>query len=131
MADLDFFKKINDTYGHLAGDFVLRETGRIIMNVLRRGDVSGRYGGEELVFLLRETPLQGAKIFAERLRELVANHHFFYEGKKITVTLSLGIATLTQGNFKTPQELIAQADNFLYQAKKSGRNRTCCLIDSP
>jgi len=131
IADLDHFKKVNDTYGHLAGDFVLKETGRIILNVLRKGDVAGRYGGEELMFLLRETPLQGAKVFAERLRELVASHHFFYEGKKIQVTLSLGLSTSTQGNFKTPQEMIAQADSFLYQAKNSGRNRSCCLIDSP
>lgn len=131
IADLDYFKKVNDTYGHLGGDFVLKETGRIIQNVLRKGDVAGRYGGEELIFLLRETPLQGAKIFAERLRELVASHHFFYEGKKIQVCLSLGASTSTQGNFKNPQELIAQADTFLYQAKNSGRNRVCCLIDSP
>lgn len=129
MADLDFFKKINDTYGHLAGDFILRETGRIIQNVLRKGDVGGRYGGEELVFLLRETPLQGAKIFSERLRELIQNHHFFFEGQKIQVTISLGAAALTQGNLKTPQELIAQADQFLYEAKRTGRNKTCCLID--
>ena len=130
MADIDFFKKINDSFGHLAGDYVLKETGRIIMNVLRKGDIAGRYGGEEIVFLLRETPLPGARIFAERLRELVAHHHFFYEGKKIQVTLSLGIATATQGNFNKPEELIAQADEFLYQAKKAGRNRSMCLIDS-
>jgi diguanylate cyclase (GGDEF)-like protein len=130
MADLDFFKNINDSFGHLAGDFVLKETGRIILNVLRKGDIAVRYGGEEIVFILRETALPGARIFAERLRELIANHHFYFEGKKIQVTISLGIATSTQGNFNRPEDLIAQADHFLYQAKKSGRNRSYCLIDS-
>lgn len=130
LADIDHFKSVNDTYGHLAGDSVLRETGRILLNFLRRGDVAGRYGGEELVFLLRETPLQGAVTFAERLRQLVAAHSFIYDGKKIPITISLGAATFTQDNFKNPQELLKTADNYLYKAKKAGRNRTCCLIDS-
>lgn len=130
LADIDHFKKINDGLGHLAGDMVLREIGRILNNVLRKGDVGGRYGGEEMVFLLRETPLSGAEIFAERLRELIENHSFIYEGKKVPVTISLGAATYTQENFRTPTELIKSADSFLYKAKKSGRNRVSCLIDS-
>lgn len=129
LADIDHFKKINDTYGHIAGDFILKETGRIILNVLRKGDVAGRYGGEEMIFLLRETPLQGARIFAERLRQLIAGHAFIMDGKKISVTISLGCATFTQGNYGSPLELVKSADQFLYQAKKAGRNRTCCLID--
>lgn len=129
IADIDHFKKINDTYGHLAGDFVLREIGRILLNFLRKGDVAGRYGGEEMVFLLRETPLQGAKIFSERLRELVERHSFMFDGTRIAVTISLGAATSSQGNMKSPQELISQADHYLYQAKKAGRNRSSCLLD--
>lgn len=130
IADIDHFKKINDTYGHLAGDQVLKELGRILVNVLRKGDVAGRYGGEEMVFLLRETPLLGARTFAERLRELISGHSFIYDGKKIPVTISLGAATVTQGNYKNPMELIKKADEYLYKAKKTGRNRTCCMIDS-
>jgi len=130
MSDIDHFKKVNDTYGHLAGDFVLKEIGRILLNVLRRGDVGGRYGGEEMVFLLRETPLLGARTFSERLRVLIESHSFIYEGKKIPVTISLGAATFTQENHKTPGELIKSADAFLYKAKKAGRNRSYCLIDS-
>ena len=129
ISDIDHFKNINDTYGHLAGDYVLRELGRILLNVLRRGDVGGRYGGEELVFLLRETPLLGARTFSERLRELIAGHSFIYEGKKIHVTISLGAATYTQDNFKNPTQLIKDADSYLYKAKKAGQNQSSCLID--
>lgn len=131
LSDIDHFKKINDTYGHLAGDHVLRELGRILLSVLRKGDVGGRYGGEEMIFLLRETPLLGAKTFAERLRELIMNHSFVYQGDKIPVTISLGCATFTQGNFKDVTALLQQTDNYLYKAKNNGRNQTCCLIDSP
>lgn len=129
MADIDFFKKINDTYGHLAGDQILRELGRMITNVLRRGDVGGRYGGEEMIFLLRETGLPGAKVFGERLRQLVQNHSFIYDGQKIPVTISLGAATFTHQNFSQAMDLIKSADGYLYEAKKAGRNRLACLID--
>lgn len=130
IADIDFFKKINDTHGHLAGDYVLKELGRILLNVLRKGDTAGRYGGEEMIFLLRETPLLGARTFAERLRQLIEGHSFIFEGKKIPVTISLGAATYTQENHKSPTELIKAADEYLYKAKNAGRNRTFCLIDS-
>jgi len=130
IGDIDHFKVINDTYGHIAGDYVLKEVGRIFLNILRKGDVAGRYGGEEVLFLLRETPLPGAKTFAERIRLLIENHSFIFEGKKIPITLSLGAATFVQNNFKTTTELIQSADSFLYKAKNAGRNRTYCLIDS-
>src|SRR5665213_3140992 len=71
LLDIDHFKKVNDTYGHPAGDLVLRQLGTLLLNVLRKGDTAGRYGGEELIFSLRDTPLEGAQIFAERLRKLV------------------------------------------------------------
>ncbi|TVQ79560.1 MAG: GGDEF domain-containing protein [Bradymonadales bacterium] len=129
MGDIDHFKKTNDTYGHLAGDQILRDLGIIMRNLLRKGDVAGRYGGEEVVFLLRETSLPGAKSFAERLRQVVEGHSFLFEGKKIPTTLSLGVATLQNDNFKTPKDLIKKADEYLYEAKKAGRNRVHCLID--
>lgn len=128
VCDLDFFKKINDTYGHLAGDKVLHETGRLFLNILRKGDLVGRYGGEEIVFFLRETPLPGAKVFAERLRKLIETHIYMYESKKIPVTASFGVATLTNDNYKDVAELIKVADEFLYKAKQSGRNRVECLM---
>jgi diguanylate cyclase (GGDEF)-like protein len=129
LADIDFFKKTNDTFGHLAGDAILKELGLILNNLLRKGDMAGRYGGEEMIFLLRETPLTGAKTFADRVRQVVETHSFTFEGKKIPTTLSLGIATLQSDSFKSPKELIKKADEYLYRAKKAGRNRVYCLID--
>ncbi len=129
LVDIDFFKKINDTRGHLAGDYVLKEMGRLLLHVLRRGDLVGRYGGEEIIYMLRETPLPGAKIFAEKIRKLVEEHPFYYEKSQIRVTVSIGIASSTEENFDTPADLIKAADEFLYKAKQTGRNRVCCLID--
>ncbi len=129
MLDLDHFKKINDTYGHPAGDLILTHVGGLLNNVMRTGDAVGRYGGEEIIFLLRDTPLQGAKTFAERLRELIQGHIFIYQNQKIPVTASFGAATYTHQNYKTPEELIKAADQFLYKAKKEGRNRVLCLLD--
>ncbi len=127
MCDLDHFKKINDNYGHLGGDLVLKELGGMILNVLRRGDSVGRYGGEEIIFFLRETPLPGAKVFSERLRMLVENHPFIFEGKKIPATISIGVATCTEDNYSTMHELIKAADEFLYKAKQTGRNKVVAL----
>jgi len=128
MADIDFFKRINDTHGHLAGDAVLRDLGIQINQILRKGDLAGRYGGEEVIFFLRETPLPGALVFAERVRKIVEIHPFIFETKKIPVTISLGIATLNQDNFDSPQQLIKAADEFLYKAKQAGRNRVVCCM---
>jgi two-component system cell cycle response regulator len=130
LCDLDHFKKVNDTYGHIAGDLVLKETGRVLLHAARKGDLVGRYGGEEIVILLRDTPLPGAKIFAGKMRILIQNNSYIYEGKKIPVTASFGVATFTQDNYKTYTELIKVADEFLYKAKQAGRNRVACLGDS-
>ena len=130
MGDLDHFKKINDTYGHLAGDYVIKELGSQILSCLRKGDVVGRYGGEEIIFLLRETPLRGAHTFAEKMRKLIENHPFIYEGKKIPVTISLGLASFTMDNYKSTSEFIKVADDFLYKAKQSGRNKVCSSLDN-
>jgi diguanylate cyclase (GGDEF)-like protein len=126
MCDIDFFKKINDTYGHLGGDQVLKELGQQISQILRKGDLAGRYGGEEIIFLLRETPLTGALVFAERVRKLVESHSVFYEGQKISVTVSMGLATALQDNYPSADLLIKAADELLYKAKQAGRNRVVC-----
>jgi diguanylate cyclase (GGDEF)-like protein len=128
MADVDFFKKVNDTYGHMAGDHILREMGRLMMGILRKGDLGGRYGGEEVIFFLRETPLPGAVSFAERVRKIVESHPFIHEGKKIPITISMGVATSVGDNFSSPDSLIKAADEFLYKAKQSGRNRVVSLM---
>jgi len=128
MCDIDFFKKINDTFGHLGGDHVLKELGQQILQILRKGDLAGRYGGEEIIFLLRETPMSGALVFAERVRKLVESHPFVFDGKRISVTVSMGMATVLQDNYPSPDLLIKAADDFLYKAKQAGRNRVVCPI---
>ncbi len=130
VCDLDHFKKVNDTYGHLGGDMVLRDMGRLVGNILRKGDLAGRYGGEEFIFLLRETPLPGAVTFADRVRKIVETHPFVFESKKIPVTISIGVATFTEGNYDTMTELIKAADEFLYKAKQGGRNQVVSLMNA-
>jgi two-component system, cell cycle response regulator len=124
MFDIDFFKRINDQYGHLAGDHVLRELARIVSERIRREEVFARYGGEEFVILLPETPLPGAAALAESLRARVANHPFVFQGERIPVTVSIGTALLGE-NDKVAADLIQRADEKLYEAKRGGRNRVC------
>lgn len=124
MFDIDFFKRINDQYGHLAGDHVLRELARIVQERIRREEVFARYGGEEFVILLPETPLPGAAALAESLRARVANHGFVFQGERIPVTVSIGTALLGE-NDKVAADLIQRADEKLYEAKRGGRNRVC------
>jgi len=123
MFDIDFFKRINDQYGHLAGDYVLRELARVVSERIRREEVFARYGGEEFVIVLPETPLNGATALAESLRARVANHAFVFQGERIPVTVSIGTALL--GDDKTAADLIQRADEKLYEAKRGGRNRVC------
>jgi diguanylate cyclase (GGDEF)-like protein len=123
MFDIDFFKRINDQYGHLAGDYVLRELARIVQDRIRRDEMFARYGGEEFVVLLPETPLNGATALAENLRARVANHGFVFQGEKIPVTISIGTALLQED--RTAADLIQRADEKLYEAKRGGRNRVC------
>jgi diguanylate cyclase (GGDEF)-like protein len=124
MFDIDYFKRINDQYGHLAGDHVLRELARIVQERIRREEVFARYGGEEFVIVLPETPLQGAAALAESLRARVANHGFVFQGERIPVTVSIGTALLGE-NDKVAADLIQRADEKLYEAKRGGRNRVC------
>ncbi len=123
MIDIDHFKNVNDTYGHLAGDSVLRDLASILEKRLRPDDELGRYGGEEFCAVLPETPLAGAIKIAEELRGLVEQHSFLVEGEQIKVTISIGVAELKKG--MDLKAFYKAADEMLYQAKRSGRNRVC------
>ncbi len=123
MFDIDHFKGINDRYGHLAGDYVLRELARIVSERTRRDEVFARYGGEEFAIILPETSLEGATQLAETLRQRVEKHLFVFQGETIPVTISMGAAAL--GPEMNGTELITEADNRLYEAKRGGRNRVC------
>lgn len=123
MFDIDFFKRINDHFGHLAGDYVLRELAEAVQSRIRRDEVFARYGGEEFVIVLPETNLEGARALAEDLRQKVAEHSFVFQGEKIPVTVSIGCALVREND--TATELIQRADEKLYEAKRGGRNRVC------
>jgi diguanylate cyclase (GGDEF)-like protein len=123
MVDIDHFKDVNDTYGHLAGDSVLRDLAGILQKRLRPDDELGRYGGEEFAAVLPETSLAGAVKIAEDLRGLVEEHRFIVEGEQIRVTVSIGAATLKAG--MDAKGFFRAADEMLYKAKNTGRNRVC------
>ncbi|MET0499475.1 MAG: GGDEF domain-containing protein [Steroidobacteraceae bacterium] len=123
MIDIDHFKTINDTYGHLTGDSVLRGLSSILQKRLRPNDKLGRYGGEEFCAILPETSLQSAVKIAEDLRVMVASHSFNAEGKEIRVTVSIGAACLLPD--MEMEQLYKGADEKLYQAKRGGRNKVC------
>jgi len=122
MLDIDFFKKINDTYGHQAGDKVLAVVGRLLKNQTREIDIVGRYGGEEFIILLPETGRTSARGVAEKIRQSVEKKGFHSEGKRVPMTLSCGIASFEQG--EKPGDVIKRADKALYEAKSNGRNRS-------
>lgn len=121
--DLDEFKRINNTYGHPAGDFVLTEVVKVLQEGLRMEDIVSRYGGEELTVILRGTAGERAVFVAERLRRSIEEHAFLHDERRISVTASVGVATLLLDTRDTPQELIQAADQALYKAKSAGRNR--------
>jgi two-component system, cell cycle response regulator len=122
VCDLDHFKKVNDTYGHGAGDFVLHAFGERLLGTLREADLAGRIGGEEFLMVLPETDLTGARPFAERLRKAIASLPIPLPTGPLTVTCSLGIAERTAAETEAGQ-LLARADAALYRAKSGGRNR--------
>lgn len=127
IADLDHFKKVNDTYGHASGDLVLADTAAVIKRNLRATDVAGRWGGEEFVVVLRETDLAGAEKLAERWRaDMQAAPFHSTDGKPIALTISIGVAGFG-GAYSTPEDLLSAADAALYKAKEQGRN--CVVVD--
>jgi diguanylate cyclase (GGDEF)-like protein len=123
LFDLDHFKRINDEYGHPAGDHVLKQVGAIARAIVRQEDLLARYGGEEFVILLKGSGVPGAVSVAERLRQAVEASPVAFEGKSIGVTVSVGIAVLAGRNFPDWTNMLQCADDLLYQSKRSGRNR--------
>ncbi|HDS3848830.1 diguanylate cyclase [Legionella pneumophila] len=123
MLDLDHFKKINDTFGHDAGDLVLKELGQILNSDIRLGDIAARYGGEEFVLLLYDIDAQAAKMKAENLRSAISNLQVKYGAQPVgQITASIGISVYPD-DAKSPAEVIEAADKALYQAKNKGRNK--------
>ncbi|WP_285429440.1 diguanylate cyclase [Pseudomonas sp. fls2-241-R2A-110] len=122
MLDIDHFKRVNDTYGHPAGDKVIEEVARLIHEHVRETDVAGRYGGEEFSVVLSDTDRDGGRVFAERLRKAVEELEVLHNGQSIRFTISLGVADLSQPSINHA-DLIAWADHALFAAKKAGRNR--------
>ena len=124
MFDIDHFKRVNDVHGHLAGDQVLRMVADRISGVIRETDILGRYGGEEFCALLPGTELTGARIFAEKLREVVCAQPIRFKDVALAVTVSCGVAQALSATMNY-EELIRLADTALYRAKNEGRNRVC------
>jgi two-component system, cell cycle response regulator len=122
MFDIDHFKKINDFHGHLAGDYVLKELARIVHGRIRRDEIFARYGGEEFAIVLPETPLDGCRQLAEGLRARVETSEFVFQSEKISATVSIGVAALTDEE-RNSMDFIKAADTRLYEAKRGGRNR--------
>lgn len=122
IQDIDFFKSINDTYGHICGDFVLKKFAQLNMERLRSIDLYTRYGGEEFCCILPETDLQSAQKLAENLRRIIEEYVFVFETSELRISMSQGVAEVTP-DMTTAEELLKCADECLYQAKKNGRNK--------
>ena len=123
MFDVDHFKRVNDSHGHLAGDAVLKELAARIRPRIRREDLFARYGGEEFACVLPSTALPGGIVFAEHLRTLIDERPCIFENATIAFTISLGVTTLHRETGVDTATLIKRADENLYVAKRSGRNR--------
>jgi two-component system cell cycle response regulator len=123
MLDIDWFKAINDEYGHLGGDFTLRELAGVIRGQVRREDLFARYGGEEFALVLVETPQQDAIDVADRIRQAVSKHTFHFDEKSFQLTVSMGVAFTCGQPPISAAEMVRRADAKLYDAKRGGRNR--------
>jgi diguanylate cyclase (GGDEF)-like protein len=123
ILDVDFFKRVNDSHGHLAGDAVLAQLGQVMMKNMRKSDVLARYGGEEFTLLLPETGLKGSVVHAERIRKDIQMTQFTFEDKTIRITVSGGCASIPEIKADSVDELVKKADEALYRAKNKGRNR--------
>ena len=122
MCDIDHFKKINDTHGHQAGDYVLAEVSKLFRESFRKTDILCRYGGEEFLAILPSTEIPGALLVAEKLRSKVAGYKFLFNDVEIPTTISIGVALVRQG-VETPAQTVTRADEALYFSKENGRNR--------
>ena len=124
VIDADHFKTVNDKYGHIAGDFVLRKLASVIQSIIRRDELLARYGGEEFVVVMPSTTLEQGATLGEKIRSLIESTDFEFENRKIPVTVSVGVATL-QESVKSVDSFIHSADEALYKAKDQGRNQVC------
>jgi two-component system, cell cycle response regulator len=124
MFDIDHFKRFNDNHGHLMGDFVLQEIGRLAMANTRSNDMAARYGGEEFAFILPETNLEGAVVQAERMRQSVLEKRMQNNGTQVNVTISVGVSAI-EDRMQSYEDMIRITDQALYHAKESGRNAVC------
>ncbi|MDB4953872.1 MAG: diguanylate cyclase [Myxococcales bacterium] len=123
MIDIDHFKKVNDTHGHLAGDAVLARLAGVLIKTVRNEDVVARFGGEEIAIVLRAINIDGAAQMGERVRRLVEQTETWVAGQELRATVSIGVACFPATPVKTPEALIEAADRALYRAKNAGRNR--------
>ena len=122
LLDIDFFKRVNDTYGHAAGDEVLKVVSGQVADQLRSSDTLARYGGEEFVVVMPNQEIHKAMAVAERVRTMIEQLAVQVEGQEIRTTVSIGVATSFPGD--TPDALLRRADEALYKAKETGRNRS-------
>jgi diguanylate cyclase (GGDEF)-like protein len=125
LADLDYFKRTNDVFGHQVGDRCLQLVASTLEAQLRKSDHAARFGGEEFAVVLPETDAQGAAVVAERFRAAVASASLLIEGKKVPITVSVGVSTYPGAKVHCVHDLIKLADHALYAAKDAGRNRVC------
>jgi diguanylate cyclase (GGDEF)-like protein len=123
LLDLDHFKRLNDTYGHLAGDQVLAGFARDLQSCLRQSDIVCRWGGEEFIVLLKDTDSSNGQMIAEKIRKQIEQQRYAYEGQVLQITVSIGLTTLQADD--TLHLLLSRADHAMYRAKQTGRNRTC------
>jgi len=123
IIDLDFFKKVNDTYGHATGDVVLKHVSKIFQESSRASDVAARYGGEEFAVMMPETTLEDALSFAEKIRARIESEPVPTDKGDVPVTVSIGVSTVPHPRIQHPKQLIEDADKSLYRAKKNGRNQ--------
>jgi diguanylate cyclase (GGDEF)-like protein len=130
MLDLDLFKRINDTYGHLAGDYVLTTFASSVVGTIRREDVFARYGGEEFALISRGLEEEAAMHFGERIRKAIERYPFRFQGQDVQVTVSVGVASLPYAPVTDHIQLVAAADKALYAAKERGRNRVVVYDES-
>ena len=128
VMDLDHFKKVNDAFGHAAGDQVLVDVAALVQANLRTADLFARYGGEEFVVLMRDTDLNTATSVAERMRVSLAEEVTVFKGTPIRTTVSIGVTAMPPVRVGSAMELFVRADRLLYQAKETGRNRVCSEV---
>ena len=131
MIDIDDFKEVNDTFGHIAGDIVLKEIGRILKNMQRSESIFARYGGDEFALLLRNVDAKGSRILTDRMKSKVSRLSFLIGGRKVKVSISIGVVSCEPETCPTSQDLISMADEMLYRAKDGGKNKIERAIYSP